>query len=484
MSFSAKTNAKWNAKETQSKLTKSFEVTIPYETFTTWANENRESKVVKGFRQGHAPLSYFKDDWLLACARMLAQDLIKENKFENVYDSTYTLQQFELGKDVQFLLNVELYPEVPEIKFEDIKLTQHVAKITKADTEAAIKKFGEMNHKPVELAKPRAAQMGDYLNVSVEITDAKGRKEKMNEMEIQLGTHTFLPEIEQKLVGMDIGASLTHDFTIPATGTLLKDQSLVGQEIKITFKINKIRGQENFSQADTFAHFGVNSLAELEARFETEMTAETIKHTQFLLKETLKQELLKHFFEIPMEMLQRKYIALRNQMLNDIGFKEGMDLEPLVQEKLNLNMEDFEKRAIFIAEAMARITFLVMHFSRTLNVGLSNAEVDDAIAAQKKMFPNGLQEAVRFFEEHPEAKTNLTNALIEDKVFKTLSAKCKLETKEHSLTDFYQVRLSGDVAQEALEGAKKAGKAVAAKEEGEKPAKKPAKKDTAKDSAE
>lgn len=441
MSFSAKTNAKWNKKETQTKLTHSYEVTVPYETFTTWANENRENKVVKGFRQGHAPLSYFKDDWLLASARTIADELVTENKFENIYDSTYTLQQFELGKEVQFTLNIEICPQVPEIKFEDISLTQHVAKINKEDTTTAIKKFSSMNTKPVDLQKPRATQMNDYLNVSVEITDAKGRKEKMNEMDIQLGKNTFLPEIEAKLVGLNVGESLTHDFTIPATGTLLKDDSLIGQSIKITFKINKIRGAQEFDEKDTFAHFNVNKISDLEHKFESEMNVETEKYSQMLLKESLKQELLKHFFEIPMDMLQKKYAALRQQMLAEIGFKEGMDLTSTLKEKMNIELEEFEKRCVFIAEAMARIGFLVGHYARTMQIAVTNNELDDAIAAQKRMFPNGLQEAVRFFEEHLEAKNNLRNALLEDKVFNQLVAKCKLSKKEHNLQDFYQIKL-------------------------------------------
>ena len=472
MSFSAKTNAKWNKKETQTKLTHSYEVTVPYETFTTWANENRENKVVKGFRQGHAPLSYFKDDWLLACARTIADELVTENKFENIYDSNYTLQQFELGKEVQFILNIEIYPQVPEIKFEDIALTQHIAKITKEDTTSAIKKFSSMNTKPVDLQKPRATQMNDYLNVSVEITDAKGRKEKMNEMDIQLGKNTFLPEIEAKLVGLNIGESLSHDFIIPASGTLLKDESLVGQSIKITFKINKIRGAQEFDEKDTFAHFNVNKISDLEHKFESEMNVETQKYSQMLLKESLKQELLKEFFEIPMDMLQKKYVALRQQMLAEIGFKEGMDLAATLKEKMNIELEEFEKRCVFIAEAMARISFLVSHYARTMQINVSNGELDDAIAAQKRMFPNGLQEAVRFFEEHPEAKNNLRNALLEDKVFNNLVAKCKLTKKEHNLQDFYQVKLMPEGTAVDEEKTAKVKDGATEKETKKKPAKK------------
>lgn len=457
MSFSAKTNAKWNKKETPSKLTHSYEVTVPYQTFVDWGNENRSQKTVKGFRPGHAPLSYFKDDWVMACARLIADELISKEKYENVYDVKYILKTFELGKDVMFTLNIELYPEVPKIDLTSINLTKHTAKISKENIATAIKRFASINTKPVDLEKARPTQMGDYINVSVEVKDSQGKTEKMNEMDIQLGKKTFLPEIEEKLVGLNIKDELKHSFTIPETGTMLKDNSLVGNQIELKFQINKIQAAKELDEKDMLEYFSVGSKADLEKTFEENIAQEAKHHSNHLLKESLKQELLKHQFEIPMDMVQRRYVNLRQQMFADLGLtgQEGKeDLEKALKEKMNLSLDDFENRSVFIAEAMARISFLMMHFGHEMKIQVTKEELENAIASQKNAFPNGLNEAVQFFEDNPEAKNNLRNTILEDKVAKALVAKTKVTEKEHTLEDFYKITLAPEVVQNEIDSTK------------------------------
>jgi trigger factor len=299
----------------------------------------------------------------------------------------------------------------------------------------------------------RAAQIDDFVKVSIEITDDQGKKEKMNEMQVHLGHNTFLPEIEQKFIGMNINETLVHDFTIPETASIINDERLAGKQVKLLFEIKDIQGSREFDQEDIFEHFNVNSITELEEKFKNEIEKNITKHSQFLLKETLKQELLKTFFEIPMQILQSKYIEIRKQMLAEMGYKEGEDEKTLVKEKMNLEIEEFDKRSLFIAEAIARLNFLISHFARKMQLEISNLELDDAIFEQKNAFPNGLQEAVKFFAENTKARENLTTRLMENKVLLMIASKCSLETKNHKLAEFYQINLQNSPQLEATNDA-------------------------------
>lgn len=441
MSFPANTNAKIIKQDNQSKLTHVYNLIIPYETFTKWAEENRKLKNINGFRQGHVPLSYLKDDWALACIRKIADEIIKNENFQNIYDSNYMLIKFELGHDIELRLNIELMPQMPEIELEKIKLTKHVANIEEEHINKAIEEFKKRNFKPIELSEERASQMGDFLNVSIEINDQQGKKENVNDMEIHLGYNTFLPEIEQKLIGLHLNETLEHDFTIPEHGTMIKDSSLAGKKVKLLFKINKIQGEKNFEQEDMFFHFQVNSESELKEKFEIEMQKDATKHSQFLLKENLKQELLQHYFEVPIHMLQSKYAQVRQQMLKEMGHDESEEIANIVKEKMNLEIEEFEKRCVFIAEAMLRLNFVIGYFRQKMGIEISNSEIEDAIIAQKNAFPQGLQEAMKFFAENSKEREALKNSLIENKLLLTMATKCSVETKNHKLEDFYNVTL-------------------------------------------
>jgi len=467
--FSAKTNTKWIEEKSHTKLDKNYTITVPYDTFTQWATENRSAKVVKGFRPGQAPLSAFKDDWMLACVREVADEIIKQEKFANLLNSTYTIKTFELGKNVEIGLHLELYPEVPEIDFSSIKLQHHVAKITEKEAKEAIKGWTAINFKPAKLQDPRPIQENDFVNVSIELTDPKGHKERMNSMNIQIGKRTFLPEIEQKLIGHNIGDTVEHEFAIPAGNPLIKDSNLVGKEVKISFKINEVVGAENLTTTDMLTVFQVASEEELEKKFKANLELEATRWSEHLLKEGLKKELEKQFFEIPMSLLHAKYRAFRAQVLSDIGFKDGDNLEEQVKNVLKMEMEDFERRIIFAAESMARVSFLINHFGRIMGVMVAPSELDDEIAKQKQLFPEGLQAAVKFFEENPQAKENLRNSIFENKTLVALVSKCALERIEHPLNEFYSVNpfKQPEIADEESEKIE---------ETSEKPAKKAAKK--------
>lgn len=473
--FSAKTNAQWVEEKSHTKLDKNYTITVPYDTFTQWATENRTAKVVKGFRPGQAPLSAFKDDWVLTCVRTIADEIIQQEKFTQLLNSTYSIQHFSLGDEIKINLHIELYPEVPAIDFASLKLNQYVAKISDEEVKEAIKRWASVNFKPEKLETPRSIQLNDYVNVSIELTDPKGHKERMNSMNIQVGKKTFLPEIEEKMLGHNLNDTVEHEFVIPAGSPLIKDDSLVGKQIKISFKINEIVGSKNVDIADMLTIFQVTSEADLEKKFRNNLEAEATKWSEHLLKEGLKKELEKVFFEIPMSVLHTKYRAFRNQVLTDLGFKDGGNLEETVKTALNIDLEEFEKRIIFAAEAMARISFLVAHYGRTLNVAVAPVELDDEIAKQKQLFPEGLQAAVKFFEENPEAKENLRNNLFEHKTLVTLIGKCSLIKSEHNLEEFYTInpfKFEVGSEQNKVEGAEKnADDAVA-----EKPAAKKTKK--------
>ncbi len=439
--MSAKANAKWSQKEVHSKLNKGFDIVIPYETFAQWANANRETKTISGFRPGKAPLSSFKEDWAVACARAIADEIIANDNLQNIYNLSYVLNHFALGEEIKMTLNIDIYPEIPNIDFSSINLTKHTTTISKKDIKEAITRFMNQNFKPAALQDKRPVEMNDYLNVSVELTDPKGHKERMNSMDIQVGKRTFLPEIEEKLIGKNVSDKIEHEFTIPESHAIVKDPSLIGKEIKIALTINAIQGSVNLDTSDLLNKFQVTDETGLEKKFEDNLEQEASKWTNFLLKESLKHELAKIYFEIPMDLLHRKFIEFRAQIFKDINYQEGQDLAALVKETLHIDsLEEFDRRIVFGAENVARLEFLIGHLGRVMQINVSSIELDDEIAHQKQMFPEGLNAAVKFFEENPEAKNNLRNAILERKTLMAIIAKCKINPKEHAIEEFYKLK--------------------------------------------
>lgn len=467
--MSASSGASWKAGESAG-LSRLYKIKVPYETFKKWAEENKDRKEIKGFRPGKAPVSFFKDDWFLACARNMISEIKREEHLGDILDSGFSEEKFNMGEDIELTLHIELYPEIPEINFSEIEVSDYKIDVSKKDIDEALRNWAKSHSKPVELSSKRKSRLGDYLKVDIQVTAPDGGVESMKGVAVELGKGVFQPEIEKKLENCDIGEIIEHDFVIPENNGLIKDASLIGKTIKMSFTITEIKEPKNYEVDLEMAKlFDAPSIEILHEKFEKKLEDEAEEFAKFLAKEELKQALNKHYFEVPLNLLRTRYNQVREQTLKDLGFIEGKsNLTTLVKEKINLDLEEFDKRLIFISELAVRSSFLLGHLAKEFGLHISALELDEAISKQKANFPEGLKGAVRFYEENKEARENLTTNLLEEKVLKHLLFKCKLERKEVSLEDFYKNILGGVKDEEATETTKKIGSTSKKSEKSEK----------------
>jgi trigger factor len=468
-------NANWKSVQSVG-LNHVYNVEVPFESFKNWAEENKVDKEIKGFRPGKAPVSFFKDDWVVNAARAVFSEILeKELKGKKIYDSGYSLIKFENGENIEFSLTIEIYPEVPAIKFEDFSYGKYEVGVSKKDVEKALEKWAHSNSKPGELETSRKTQKDDYIRVDIEIKSPDGKVEKMSNVDLQLGKHKFQPEIEEKLTGVNLNEEVHHSFEIPADNPLIKDKSIIGQTITMNFKVVEVRAPKVFQiNEEMAAAFDCEKVSELEKIFEKQISKECEDYSDFLAKEQVKRFMSKHVFEIPLNLLRARYDELRNKTLSDLGFKDGSDLEAFIKEKLEINLEEFDKRLVYMAEIGARQSFLLRHFASEWKVEISQAELDDAIANQKSSFPGGLQAAVKFFEENEEAKNILYGNLLEEKVMKKCVSKSKPELKKVSLEELYRVDLNAEANAKPENLEDKEADSEVSCEEKESKAKKPA----------
>ncbi len=427
MSKLANQNAQWKSKESLG-LSKTYSVTVPYETFKEWAEDNKNLKEIKGFRPGKAPISFFKDDWALACARNILLDIKNKENLGDLLDSGYSINNFEIGKEIEITISLELYPTVPNIDFPAFKIKQYHAKIKKENVKESMQKWASSHTRPVDLKDNRKTQLTDYIQVDVTIIDPSGKSETLSAVDLILGQNKFQPEIEAKLVGKELNEVIEHEIVIPADNPFIKDEKLVGQHIKMEFTITQIRGSQNFNIDKEMALFWeVPTIEALEEKFESELLRESKEYANFLNKEQLKFELNKNVFEIPFNLIRAKYEQSKADLIRDLGYKNDENLEEFIKNKLEIDAQEFEKRLVFVAESAARLSFLLRHYARIWNISISPIEFDEAMTKQKDMLPGGLQAVLKFYEDNEAARNNLHDTLLEDKVLKQILLRCGVE---------------------------------------------------------
>ena len=75
------------------------------------------------------------------------------------------IKAFEYGKDIQISVKMEIYPEVPEVDLNKVKITKRDAEITSSDIDESLTKLLKFYRKWNAKDAAYKAKMGDSVNI-------------------------------------------------------------------------------------------------------------------------------------------------------------------------------------------------------------------------------------------------------------------------------------------------------------------------------
>ena len=113
---------------------------------------------IPGFRPGKIPQSVLqqrygksvRDEVLEAAVNDTTRDVIKDKEIRPALPPKTEDLNFEDGKPLEYILKVELFPEVPEVDFGTITLERPVFEVAEADTTEALERIADDRTEPGE----------------------------------------------------------------------------------------------------------------------------------------------------------------------------------------------------------------------------------------------------------------------------------------------------------------------------------------------
>ncbi len=204
-------------------------VTVPAETFDkgiTQAYLKMRSQIsLPGFRKGKVPQSMVE--------KMYGPEMFYEEATNIILPSTYdeavleakdvhiTSQpkiefvQIGKGKDFIYTAEVATMPEAQLGEYKDLTIEQEIAAVTEEEVSAEIAKVQDKNAREVTVDGP--AENGDIV-----IIDYAGMMDgepfeggKANGHSLTLGSNSFIPGFEEKLIGISAGEERDLDLVFP-----------------------------------------------------------------------------------------------------------------------------------------------------------------------------------------------------------------------------------------------------------------------------
>lgn len=222
--------------------------------------KNKNKISMPGFRKGKAPRAMiekmygkgiFYEDAANSIIPDAYADAAKESELEIVAQPEIDVTQIESGKPFIFTATVALKPEVTLGEYKGIEVEKKEVEVTDEEVEAEINKVRESNARMLDI-DDRATQDGDTVLIDFDgyVDGKQFEGGKADDYSLVLGSHSFIDNFEEQLVGKNIGDDVEVNVTFPEN---YQAEELQGKSAVFKVKIKEIKVKELPELDDDFA---------------------------------------------------------------------------------------------------------------------------------------------------------------------------------------------------------------------------------------
>lgn len=222
--------------------------------------KNKKDISLQGFRKGKVPRaiiekmygpSVFYEDAANAIIPTEYEKAANESELDIVSMPEIDVVQIEKGKPFIFTAQVALKPEVTLGEYKGIEVEKTVVEVTDEEIQAELDKAREQNSRMVNV-DDRPVADGDITTIdfdgSVDGVPFDGGKAE--NYSLTIGSHSFIDNFEEQLIGKNIGEEIDVHVTFPED---YQAEDLAGKAAVFKVKVNEIKVKELPELDDEFA---------------------------------------------------------------------------------------------------------------------------------------------------------------------------------------------------------------------------------------
>lgn len=347
-----------------------------------------------GFRKGKVPRNmiekmygteiFFED----AANILISQEYpkaIDESGVDIVSSPAIDVTQIEAGKPFIFTAEVAVKPEVTLGKYVGVQVTKVDTSVTEEEILAEIDKERESNARTVTI-EDRPIADGDTAVIDYEgfVDGVAFEGGKGENHSLVIGSHSFIDNFEEQLIGKNVGEETEVNVTFPAE---YHADDLAGKPAVFKVKINEIKAKElpelddefaqDISEFDTLAEYKESVEKKLAERKEAD--AKRTKEDEAIQKIIDKSEM-----DIPEAMIETQTRSMVDDFANRIA-QQGLSMEQYLQ----FTGMDVEKMMEQMKpEALKRIqsSLVLEAIAKEENIQVSDEEVEEELTKMAGMY--------------------------------------------------------------------------------------------------
>ncbi len=411
-------------------------------------NEIKSKAHIKGFRPGKVPVAHLRRLYGRSIMAEVVQEAVNEANRKIVEDNKLKLagapkieltqdegelqRAFDSKSDLSYVVAVEVLPPIEVGTFDDIKIERLVANASDEEVEAAVNTLAERNRPFAPKDGEAIAEKGDKVTIDFSGTVAGEAFEggSASDIDLVLGSGSFIPGFEDQIVGMRPGETRTLKVTFPET---YSEAKLAGQPAEFAVTVKAIAAPGALVIDDQFAKgLGFEDLAKLRAAMRAGFERDYVA----LSRRKWKRELLdaldaRYKFELPQQLVEQEFESIWRQAEAERQ-SAGRSFADDVSE------EDARAEYRSIAERRVRLGLALAEIGERAGVKVSEDEVTQVLYERARSFPGQERQFVEYYRKNPALLNEIRGPIFEEKVVNYIIGQAKVTDRHVSKDELRQ----------------------------------------------
>ncbi len=381
---------------------------------------------VSGFRPGKAPANLvekqldsnlLQSQFLEEAVNRLYVDSVEQERVRPVAQPQISLTKFVPFSELEFTAEVESVGDITLADYKKIKLAPKPVTVTAKDVDEVIENLRQRAATKQEVK--RAAKEGDEIIIDFTGTDAKTKQPiegaDGKDYPLVLGSKTFIPGFEEKLVGAKPGSEQAFTLTFP------KDYGVKAmQGIKVDFTVKVLKVQElkppKLDNAFAASAGPFKTLSELKADVKKQLEAERRREAQNAYDDELLREIAeKSTVAIPQSLIEEEIDRMEDEEKRNIAYRGQTWQEHLKQEGLTAEAHREQKREP--AGLRVKAGLMLGEIAEQERVTVTPQELEIRMQLLKGQYPDPTMQAEL---DKPESRRDVASRLMTEKTLDSL----------------------------------------------------------------
>ncbi len=350
-------------------------------------NKNKKRINVQGFRKGKAPrkiieLQYgkavFYDDAFNFVLPEAYDAAVKENNLEVVSRPDVDVEEISDTEGVTFTAEVYIKPEVKIDDYKGLNYTKKEVKVDDEEINGEIDKIREKNARIMSISD-RPIQSGDIAVIDFEgfVDGAAFDGGKGEDYELEIGSHSFIDNFEDQLIGKNVGDDVDVNVTFPEE---YHQKDLAGKPALFKVEIKDIKFKELPEVNDEFAQdvSEFDTLDEYKKDIVAKLLVQKQKDADNAKEEELISALVKKAeMNVPQVMIENEIDNKINEFQSGIS-RQGLSLDMYLK-YMGQSIENMREAYRIVSEQQVKSRLALEAVAKKENFVISEEEIEAEI---------------------------------------------------------------------------------------------------------